>query len=87
MDPIFEHPVFDSAGEKMKRFIRQLEKPQEALENPGRLLSNVGAARYFPLQNRSGLLTRECLCSMSAVIVTINGGIDHAANSQLKIQQ
>ena len=33
MDPIFEHPVFDSAGEKMKRFIRQLEKPQEALEN------------------------------------------------------
>ena len=33
MDPIFEHPVFDSAREKMKRFIRQLEKLQEALEN------------------------------------------------------
>ena len=33
MDPIFEHPVFDSAREKMKRFIRQLEKSQEALEN------------------------------------------------------
>ena len=33
MDKIFEHPVFDSAGEKMKRFIRQLEKSQEALEN------------------------------------------------------
>ena len=33
MDPIFQHPVFDSATEKMKRFIRQLEKPQEALEN------------------------------------------------------
>ena len=33
MDPIFEHPVFDSAREKMKHFIRQLEKSQEALEN------------------------------------------------------
>ena len=33
MDLIFEHSVFDSAREKMKRFIRQLEKSQEALEN------------------------------------------------------
>ena len=33
MDPSFEHPVFDSAKEKMKRFLRQLEKPQKALEN------------------------------------------------------
>ena len=33
MDPIFEHPVFDSAWKKMKRFIRQLEKSQEAFEN------------------------------------------------------
>ena len=33
MDPIFEHPVFDSAREKMKRFIRQLEKLQQVLEN------------------------------------------------------
>ena len=32
MDPIFEHPVFDSASEKVKRVIRQLEKPQETLE-------------------------------------------------------
>ena len=33
MDQIFEHPVFDSAKEKMKRVIRQLEKPQEVFEN------------------------------------------------------
>ena len=33
MDLIFEHPVFDSAREKMKRFIRQLEKLQETLGN------------------------------------------------------
>ena len=33
MDPIFGHPVFNSAREKMKHVIRQLEKPQEALEN------------------------------------------------------
>ena len=28
MDPIFEHPVFDSARERVKYVIRQLEKPQ-----------------------------------------------------------
>ena len=33
MDPIFEYPVFDSAREKMKRFIRHLEKLQETFEN------------------------------------------------------
>ena len=33
MDPIFEHPVFHSAREKMKRFIRQLEKSRETFEN------------------------------------------------------
>ena len=33
MDPIFEHPVFDSAREKMKVFIRKIEQSQEAFEN------------------------------------------------------
>ena len=33
MDPIFEHSDFDSAKEKIKRFIRQLEKSQETFEN------------------------------------------------------
>ena len=33
MDPIFEHPVFDSAREKVKFVIKQLEKLQEAPEN------------------------------------------------------
>ena len=33
MDPIFEHPVFDSAREKVLSFIRQLEKPQETFES------------------------------------------------------
>ena len=32
MDPIFEHPVFDSARGKMKNFIRQLEKSRETFE-------------------------------------------------------
>ena len=53
MDPIFKHPVFDSAREKVKRVIRKLEKSQEALENLKlTLVSNVGATIYFPLQNR-----------------------------------
>ena len=33
MDPIFEHPVFDLAREKLKRFIRHFEKPHKNLEN------------------------------------------------------
>ena len=33
MDPIFEHAVFDSAKERVKCVIKQLEKPQEAPEN------------------------------------------------------
>ena len=33
MDPIFELPVFDSAREKMKSFIKQLEKSQETFES------------------------------------------------------
>ena len=33
MDPIFEHPVFDSASEKVKRAMEKLEKLQGALEN------------------------------------------------------
>ena len=32
MDPIFEHPIFDSGREKMKRFIRHLEKSEKVLE-------------------------------------------------------
>ena len=33
MAPFFKYPVFDLAGEKVKRVIRQLEKPHETLEN------------------------------------------------------
>ena len=33
MDPIFEHPLFDSARKKVKHIMRQLEKPQEPLKN------------------------------------------------------
>ena len=33
MDPIFENPIFDSAREKVKRTMGQLEKPEEAFSN------------------------------------------------------
>ena len=33
MDPIFDHLTFDSARERVKCVIRQLEKPQETFEN------------------------------------------------------
>ena len=78
MHPIFEHPVFDSAREKVKRVVKLLEKPQEALEDSCTLVSNVGATRYFPSQNRLGLLMRKRPYSTSVAIVTINGGTNHA---------
>ena len=76
MDPSFKHPVFDSAREKMKHFIRQLEKSRETLKTRCTLVSNVGGTMYFPLQNRSGLLMRKRLCSASAETAIINGGMD-----------
>ena len=49
MDPIFEHPVFDSAREKMKRFIRQLEKPQETFENSLYTCFKCGSNNIFSI--------------------------------------
>ena len=46
MDPIFEHPGFDSAWEKMKRFMRQLVKSQKPLKTRCTLVSNVGATMF-----------------------------------------
>ena len=90
MDPIFQHPVFDLAREKMKHFIRQLEKPQEPLKTHCTLVSYVVATMYFLLQNKLGLLMREYLYSMSVMIVTINGRMDdthHATNLQSKFKK
>ena len=49
MDPIFEHPVFDSARENMRRVIRQLEKPQEALENSLYTCVKCGSNKIFSI--------------------------------------
>ena len=90
MDQIFEHPVFDSAREMMKRFIRQLEKSQEALKNSLYTCFSCGSNNVFSLQNRSDLLMKERLYSMSVVIVTINGGMHdthNGAESQSKIRR
>ena len=67
MDPIFEHPVFDSARKKMKRFIRQIESHRKPLKTLCTLVSDVGAIMFFLLQNRSGLPKRERLYSTSVV--------------------
>ena len=49
MDPIFEHPVFDSTREKTKRVIRQLEKPREALENSLHTCFKCGGNKIFSI--------------------------------------
>ena len=47
MDLIFEHPVFDSAREKMKCFMRQLEKSQEAFSNSLFICFKCGSNNIF----------------------------------------
>ena len=49
IDPICEHPVFDSAREKLKRVIRQLEKEQEALENSLYTCFKCGSNKIFSI--------------------------------------
>ena len=47
MDLIFEHPVFDLAREKMKNFIRLLEKSQDPLENSTYTCFKCGSNNIF----------------------------------------
>ena len=47
MDPIFEHPVFDSAQERVKCVIKQLEKLQEAPENSLYTCFKCGSNKIF----------------------------------------
>ena len=54
MDPIFEHPVFDSARERMKRFLRQLEKSQEAFENWLYTCFKCGSNNVFSIVKQVG---------------------------------
>ena len=49
MDPIFEHPVFDSAREKVKRAIRQLEKPLVVPENLLYTCFKCGSNKIFSI--------------------------------------
>ena len=49
MDPIFEHPVFDSAREKVKYVIKQLEKPQETFEGSLYTCFKCGSNKIFSI--------------------------------------
>ena len=56
MDPIFEHPVFNSARKKVEHVMRQLEKPQEVFENSSYTYFKCGGSKIFSIakQVRSG---------------------------------
>ena len=72
MDPIFEHPVFDSARERVKCVIKQLEKPQEASENSLFTCLKCGGNNVLSIAKQVRLLMKEHLHSTSVMIVTIN---------------
>ena len=52
VDPTFEYPVFDLAREKLKRVIRQLKKPQEALEKSLYICFKCGSNKIFSIAKR-----------------------------------
>ena len=49
LDPIFEHPIFDSAREKVRRAMEQLEKSQEILENSFYTCFKCGSNKVFSI--------------------------------------
>ena len=49
MDTIFEHPIFESATEKMKGAMEQLEKSQEALKNLLYTCFKCGSNKIFSI--------------------------------------
>ena len=53
MDPIFEHPVFDSTREKMKRFIRQFGKSQEDSEKSLYTCFKCGSNNIFSVTKQA----------------------------------
>ena len=52
MDPIFEHRVFDSARERVKCVIKQLEKPQKTFENMLYTCLKCGSNNGFSIANQ-----------------------------------
>ena len=49
MDPIFNHPIFNSAGEKVKRAMKQLKKPQQAFSNSLCTCFKCGGNKIFSI--------------------------------------
>ena len=80
MDPLFQHPVFDSVRKKVKHAMRQLEKPPERLENSLYTCFKCESKDIFYRKNRSALLMRERPYSKNVANVTINGETDYAEN-------
>ena len=50
MDPIFEHPVFDSATKKVNHIMGKLEKSQEPLENSLYTCFKCGSNNVFSIK-------------------------------------
>ena len=49
MDPIFKHPIFDSAREKIKRTMEQLKILQQAFSNLLYTYFKCGRNNVFPV--------------------------------------
>ena len=49
MDPIFKHPIFDSAREKVKRALGQLEKPRQTFSNSLYTYFKCGSNNVFSI--------------------------------------
>ena len=71
-----EHPVFDSAREKMKLFIRQIEKSQETFENSLYTCFKCGSNNIFYVAKQVRSADEGKVYLMNVMTVTINEGMD-----------
>ena len=80
MDPIFEHTVFDSAREKVKRVMRQLEKSQETLENSLYTCFKCGSNNVFSIAKQVSSADEGTSVFSECRDCHNNGGTDQATN-------
>ena len=71
-----EHPVFDSARENMKLFIRQIEKSQETFENSLYTCFKCCSNNIFSVAKQVRSADEGKVYLMNVMIVTINEGMD-----------
>ena len=74
MDPICEHPFFDSGKEKVKRAMEHLKKPKEIFDNSLHSCFKCGSNNVFSVAKQVRSADEET--SVFNECATVNGEMD-----------